>query len=103
MTELFERKQIEILVDEPLAEWLAEQAAGAGISHYSLLPVHSGMGWRGRWRQDDGVITLGKLMFVAVAAEAKVEAFIAALSGHIEQYGLVVTIHDVKVVCSERF
>ena len=101
--QLHRRKRIDILVDEALAEWLVEQAAGVDLVHYSLLSVHSGRGRAGRWREDDGYASLRKLMFVAVSNEAKIDAFVTALAPRIEEYGLVVTIYDVDVVRGERF
>ena len=103
MMELFTRKRIDILVDEVLSEWLAEQAAGAGIPHYSLLSVASGRGRGGHWREDDGYGSMAKQMFVAVSNETKIDAFVRSLAPHIEVYGLVVTIYDVQVVRGERF
>ena len=54
MIQTFKRKRIDILVDAPLCDWLIEQAGEAGIAHHSLLPVHSGLGRTGAWRDDDG-------------------------------------------------
>lgn len=103
MTELFGRKRVDILVDEALSGWLIDQAAAAGIAHYSLLSVHSGKGRGGHWRGDDGYGSLAKLMFVAVSNETKIEALMTRLAEYIEEYGLVVTIYEVQVVRGERF
>ena len=48
MIQTFTRKRIDILVDAPLCDWLAEVASEAGIDHYTLLAAHSGRGRSGR-------------------------------------------------------
>lgn len=103
MIETFTRKRIDILVDTPLAAWLVERAAEAGIGHHSLLPVDSGTGRGGTWRDDDGFGSVGKRMFVAVSNETKVDALLTLLAPQIEAYGLVITVYDVQVVRGERF
>ena len=103
MITTFTRKRIDILVDAPLSDWLAEVAAEAEIVHYTLLPAHSGRGRGGTWRDDDGFGSVAKRMFVAVSNEAKVERLLDLLAPSIETYGLVITIYDVQVVRGERF
>lgn len=102
MITTFKRKRLDILVDAPLCDWLVEQAAEAGIAHYSLLPVHSGKGRGGAW-QDEGYGVVAKRMFVAVTNEVKVGDLLDRIAAHIERYGLVITIYDVDVVRGERF
>lgn len=102
MITTFKRKRIDILVDAPLCDWLVGQAAEAGIAHHSLLPVHSGKGRGGAW-QDDGYGAVAKRMFVAVTNKAKVGDLLERIAGHIERYGLVITVYDVEVVRGERF
>jgi hypothetical protein len=103
MIQTFTRKRIDILVDAPLCDWLAAEAAKAGIEHYTLLPAHSGRGRGGEWRDDDGFGTVAKRMFVAVSNEGKVGALLDRIAASIESYGLVITIYDVEVVRGERF
>ena len=96
------RKRIDILVDAPLCDWLIEQAAAAGIAHHSVLPVESGLGRSGPWR-DDGFGTVAKRMFVALSNQDKVGALLDRLAPQIERYGLVIAVYDVEVVRGERF
>ena len=103
MIETFTRKRIDILVDAPLCPWLVETAKAAGIPHHSLLPVHSGEGRGGSWRDDDGYGSVPKRMFIAVSNEAKVADFMDRLAPKIETHGLVITIYDVQVIRGERF
>lgn len=103
MIELFSRKRIDILIDEPLTGWLIEVAEKAGIAHYSLIAMHSGRGRGGAWRDDDGYGTVGKMMFIAVTSAEKLSSLLDDIAPHIEAYGLVITAYDVDVVRGERF
>jgi hypothetical protein len=103
MVELVRRKRIDILIDAPLCEWLAETAAAVGIAHYTLASLSAGMGHGGAWRDEDVSGAVAKRMFIAIAGQEKVEALIAALEPHLGAYGLVVTIIDVEVVRGDRF
>ena len=102
MIQTFRRKRIDILLDAPLCDWLIEQAAAVEIVHHSVLPVESGLGRAGPWR-DDGFGTVAKRMFVALSNQERVEALLERLATDIERYGLVIAVHDVEVVRGERF
>ncbi|MBN8484001.1 MAG: hypothetical protein J0L50_04400 [Sphingomonadales bacterium] len=102
MIQTFTRKRIDILVDAPLCDWLVEHAAAAGIVHHSVLPVESGLGRTGPWR-DEGFGTVAKRMFLALTNEDKAAALLERIAPHIERYGLVVALQDVQVVRGERF
>lgn len=102
MIKTFTRKRIDVLVDAPLCDWLVEQAAAAGIVHHSVLPVESGLGRSGPWR-DDGFGVVAKRMFVALTNAEKVAVLLDRVAPDIERYGLVIAVYDVEVVRGERF
>ena len=102
MIKTFTRKRIDVLVDAPLCDWLVEQAAAAGIVHHSVLPVESGLGRSGPWR-DDGFGVVAKRMFVALTNAEKVAVLLDRVAPDIERYGLVIAVYDVEVVRDERF
>lgn len=103
MAATFTRKRIEILVDTPLAPLIVEAAAEAGIAGYTLIPVQSGAGRSGSWR-DDRVTGVGtKSIFLTVASEEKASALVDLLRPNLDEYGLLLTMSDVAVVRSERF
>ena len=96
------RKRIDVLVDAPLCDWLVEQAAAAGITHHSILPVESGLGRGGAWH-DDGFGAVPKKMLVALSNADKVSGLLELLAPSIERYGLVIAVYDVEVIRGERF
>jgi PII-like signaling protein len=103
MTRTFTRKRVEILIDAPLAPRLIQAAADAGIAGYTLIPVQSGAGRGGTWRDDRITEATSKIIFLTIAAQEKAAAFVEMLAPHLEDYGMLLTLSDVEVVRPERF
>lgn len=103
MVELVTRKRIEILVDAPLADWLVSEADHAGLTHYTLLPVLSGRGRMGGWRDEDLSGAIAKRMFVSITTPERAQVLIDALAVRLDEYGLMLSLSDVSVVRGERF
>lgn len=103
MVELVTRKRIEILGDAPLAPLLVRMTADAGIAGYSLLPVQSGAGRGGAWRDDQLTGATGKVILLTIASDEKAARLVEALAPLLESHGLLLTLGDVQVVRGERF
>lgn len=103
MTELAHRKRLEIIVDTPLVEWLADQADAAGITHFTIVPTLGGKGSHGRWAEDGVSGAGGKCLFLAVTSEARANALIDRIGPMLGDYRLVMDIADVTVLRGERF
>ncbi len=103
MISTFTRKRVEILIDTPLAPRLIKAAADAGIAGYTLIPVQSGAGRGGTWRDDALTGAESKTIFLTIAAEDKAGRFVEALAPHLDSYGMLLTMADVQVVRGERF
>lgn len=103
MTELVQRKRIEIIVDTLLADWLADEADAVGITHFTIVPTLRGKGTHGRWR-DDGVSGAGgKCLFLAVTSGERTIALIDRIGPMLSDYRIVMDIADVQVLRGERF
>ena len=103
MIETVTRKRIEILIDRPLAPRLIEAAAAAGVSGYTLIPVQSGSGRHGRWRDDPVSGAEAKTIFLTIASDEGAERFVALLAPHLDEYSMLLTVWDVQVIRGERF
>lgn len=103
MTKTFTRKRVEILIDTPLAPRLIQAAADAGIAGYTLIPVQSGAGRGGAWRDDHVSGATTKTIFLTIASEDKATAFVDMLAPHLSEYGMLLTLSDVEVVRGHRF
>lgn len=103
MIETVTRKRIEILVDKPLAQVPIRAAADAGIAGYSLVPVQSGSGRHGNWRNDRISAAENKILFLTIASAEKADALVDALAPKLDSHSLLPTVSDVQVVRGERF
>jgi hypothetical protein len=103
MIQTFTRKRVEILIDTPLAPRLIKAAADAGIAGYTLIPVQSGAGRGGAWRDDAVSGAQAKTIFLTIASEEKAGRFVDMLAPHLESYSMLLTLSDVQVVRGERF
>jgi hypothetical protein len=103
MTRTFTRKRVEILIDTPLAPRLVMAAADAGIAGYTLIPVQSGAGRGGAWRDDHVSGATTKTIFLTIASPEKADKFIESLAPHLTDYGMLLTLSDVEVVRGDRF
>jgi hypothetical protein len=103
MITTFTRKRVEILIDAPLAPRLIQAAADAGIAGYTLIPVQSGAGRGGAWRDDHVSGATTKTIFLTIASEEKAGRFVDMLAPHLGDYGMLLTLSDVEVIRGERF
>ena len=103
MISTFTRKRVEILIDKPLAPRLIQAAADVGIAGYTLIPVQSGAGRGGTWREDRVTGAETKIIFLTIASEEKAGKLVDLLAPKLEEYGMLLTLSDVQVVRGERF
>ncbi|QLC24180.1 hypothetical protein HFP57_03480 [Parasphingopyxis algicola] len=103
MVETVTRKRIEILVDKPLAHVPIRAAADVGIAGYSLIPVQSGAGRHGSWRNDRISGAENKVIFLTIASEEKADALVDQLAPKLDSHSLLLTVSDVQVVRGDRF
>lgn len=102
MTLTFTRKRVEILADSALLPRLVEASVKVGINGHSVIPVASGAGRGGPWR-DDRLSGSGKLIFLTFASEEKARALTRLLAPHLDGWGMILTMADVEVVRPEHF
>jgi PII-like signaling protein len=103
MTRTFTRKRIEILVDTPHAPIVIQAVHEAGIDGYSLIPVQSGAGRGGAWREDRVSGAQTKAILITIANEEKANRLIDMLAPILDSHGMLLTMMDVEVVRAERF
>ena len=103
MIETTTRKRIEILVDTPHATIVIKAAADAGIAGYSLVPVQSGAGRGGAWREDRVSGAQTKVIFITIAAEERAGRLVEMLAPLLDSHSMLLTMSDVQVVRPERF
>jgi PII-like signaling protein len=102
MIETVIRKRIEILVDTALVRRITDAIDKAQITGWSVLPVTSGSGRDGRWREER-VLGTDKSLVLSIASAEKAEQLVAALSPMLNTHGLLLTMWNVEVIRGERF
>ena len=102
MVELANRKRLEIICDVELAEWLADEAEAAGITHFTIVPTLGGRGLHGRWH-NDGIGGGGKCLIISVTSAERANALIERIGPMLTDYRIVMDISDVQVLRSDRF
>ncbi len=102
MIETVIRKRIEILTDTALAKRVTDAVDKAGITGWTVIPVSSGKGREGRWREER-VMGTDKVFVLTIAAEEKAQALAEDLAPELTKYGFLLSMWDVEVIRGERF
>jgi PII-like signaling protein len=102
MIETVIRKRIEILVDTALVRRVTDAIDKAQITGWTVLPVTSGSGRDGRWREER-VMGTDKSLVLTIASIEKAEALVDVLAPMLTSHGLLLTMWDVEVIRGERF
>ena len=102
MIETVIRKRIEILVDTALVRRITDAIDKAGITGWSVLPVTSGSGRDGRWREER-VLGTDKSLVLSIASAEKAALLVEALAPLLNSHGLLLTMWNVEVIRGDRF
>ena len=102
MIETVIRKRIEILADQAQVKGVTSIIDEVGITGWTVLPVTSGKGREGRWREDR-VMGTDKNLVVTIASQENANALAEALAPILTSHGFLLTMWDVEVIRGERF
>ncbi|MEE4200562.1 P-II family nitrogen regulator [Erythrobacter sp.] len=102
MIETVIRKRIEILCDKALQKRVTAAVDRAGITGWTIVPVTSGKGREGLWREES-VMGTDKVFVLTIAAEEKAMALAEDLAPMLTDLGFILTMWDVEVIRGERF
>ncbi len=102
MIETVTRKRIEILADTALQKRVTSAIDKVGITGWTILPVSSGKGREGPWREES-VVGTDKVFVLTIAAEDKAMELAEALAPMLTDFGFILSMWDVQVIRGERF
>ena len=102
MIETVIRKRIEILADQAQVKRVTAVIDEVGITGWTVLPVTSGRGRDGRWREER-VMGTDKNLVVTIASLENASALAEKLAPILSSHGLLLTMWDVEVIRGERF
>jgi hypothetical protein len=102
MIETVTRKRIEILADKALTKRVTDAIEKAEITGWTIVPVTSGKGREGHWREES-VMGTDKVFVLTIAAEDKAMALAEELAPMLTNLGFILSMWDVQVIRGERF
>ena len=102
MIETVIRKRIEILTDTALLKRVTDEIDRAEITGWTVVPVSSGKGREGRWREER-VMGTDKVLVLTIAPEDKAQSLAEAIAPMLTKYGFIFSMWDVEVIRGERF
>ncbi|MEL6877028.1 MAG: transcriptional regulator [Pseudomonadota bacterium] len=102
MIETVIRKRIEILTDTALLSRVTDAVDKVGITGWTVVPVNSGKGRDGRWREER-VMGTDKVFVLTIASEERAQALAEELAPVLTKYGFILSMWDVEVIRGERF
>ena len=102
MIETVIRKRIEILADQAQVKRVSSIIDEVGITGWTVLPVTSGKGREGRWREER-VMGTDKNLVVTIASQENANALAEALAPILTSHGFLLTMWDVEVIRGEIF
>ncbi|MEM9084599.1 MAG: transcriptional regulator [Pseudomonadota bacterium] len=102
MIETVTRKRIEILTDKAYVPRLTAAIDSVGITGWTIVPVSSGKGRDGEWREES-VMGTDKVFVLSIASEERAEALAEELAPLSTTLGFLLLMWDVEVIRGERF
>ncbi len=100
--ERHDAKRVEIIIEEPMQRRLTNALDKAGVTGFTVLPVHGGSGSSGVWSRE-GQITGGMVAVVCIIREERLDAMLEAAFAVVERHIGVVSVTDCQVLRAERF
>lgn len=101
--EKHDAKRVSIVIEAPLEKRLAEALMSAGVTGFTIMPVHGGSGRSGRWSRDGQLGRSGMLNFICLIRPERLDTLLEAAFEVVEPHIGVVSITDAQVLRAERF
>ena len=102
MIDTTKKKRFDILVEEHVLPLVAKAIKQAGFSGHTVMPVLSGEGGSGRWR-DERLTASSRVMVVAIGGNDEGAALMEALAPILDDYRLLLSISDCEVIRQDHF
>lgn len=97
-------KRVEIIIETPMCSRLTTALVKAGVTGFTLLPVHGGGGRSGTWSREGEVSTAGGLtMVLCIIREENLDTVLDTAFAIVERHIGVVSVTNCDVLRAERF
>lgn len=96
-------KRVEIVIEKPLERRLTDALNNAGVTGYTIVPVHGGSGRSGPWTREGQVGRAGMVMVVCLIKPERLDALLESAFAVVERHIGVISVSDTLVLRAERF
>lgn len=96
-------KRVEIVIENPLVGRLTNALTEAGVTGYTVVPVHGGAGRSGRWTREGQIGQAGMAMVICLIKPERLDTLLEAALAVVERHIGVVSVTDTLVLRAERF
>jgi len=97
-------KRVEIIIEAVMESRLTEALAAAGVSGFTVMPVHGGSGRSGPWSREGQVGRAGGMVaVVCLIRPERLEALLEATYAVVDRHIGVICVTDAQVLRAERF
>lgn len=101
--EMHDAKRVSIVIEAPLERRLADALTGAGVTGFTIMPVHGGSGRSGVWSREGQLGRSGMLNFICLIRPERLDGLLKAAFDVVEPHIGVVSVTDAQVLRAERF
>jgi nitrogen regulatory protein PII len=97
-------KRVEIIIEAVMEQRLTRVLTDAGVTGYTVLPVHGGSGRSGEWSREGQVGRAGGMVAViCLIRPERLDALLDAAFSVVERHIGVVSVTDCAILRAERF
>lgn len=96
-------KRVEIVIEKPLENRLADALTQAGVTGYTIVPVRGGSGRSGQWTREGQIGRAGMVMVICLIKPERLDTLLKAAFEVVERHIGVVSVTDTQVLRAERF
>jgi nitrogen regulatory protein PII len=97
-------KRVEIIIEAVMERRLTRVLIDAGVTGYTVLPVHGGSGRSGEWSREGQVGRAGGMVAViCLIRPERLDALLDAAFSVVERHIGVVSVTDCAILRAERF
>ncbi len=102
--QMHDAHRVEIIIEAVMERRLCERLIEAGVTGFTVLPVHAGSGRSGHWEREGQVSKAGGMVAViCLLRPDRVDSLLEAVFPLLERHIGVVSVCEAKVIRSERF
>ncbi|MEC9344816.1 MAG: transcriptional regulator [Pseudomonadota bacterium] len=102
--QMHKAKRVEIIIEAVMERKLTAALNEAGVTGYTVLPVHGGSGRSGTWTREGLVGRAGGMVAViCLIRPERLDPLLAAAFAVVERHIGVVSVTDTHVLRAERF